>query len=92
MHTEFVERSRVVGAQQTAPLITHEKARMLYFQCHGKALDGIFATEVDLVEFGRKVEDVVAVQAREAAEKRCLDFVQARNPELARALRTYLGA
>lgn len=70
---------------------TPEVAKSLYFQCSNKDPNGIYATEVDLVEFAQAVERTVTPLARRDAETRCIDFVAGRNPELGAALKVFLG-
>ncbi len=90
--TPQLDRLRVLNAASPpARIVDRDAARMLYFQCSNKSPSALLATEVDLVEFAGKVEDKVAAHAEARMRAKCIEFVQARNPELARALRTYLG-
>jgi hypothetical protein len=68
-------------------MLTNDDFRKLYLQCDGKDIEnGIFADEVDILEYGRAVEEEVAAKERE----RCIEFVATLNKVVAQEMQDQL--
>jgi hypothetical protein len=56
--------------------MTEEEVKMIYMYCHNKSPDGLYPTEVDLIEFANKMESYLGVQRtimRQAISE-CIDW------------------
>ena len=47
---------------------------------------GLYADNLDIIEFGQKVEEKVALLYARKERALCIEFVESLNPEVARAL------
>lgn len=67
-------------------MITDAKIKELFLECHNKDPDGLYADDVDLLEFGRKLEVVAREEATIEERDACVKFVRSLNSEVAKAL------
>jgi hypothetical protein len=67
-------------------MLTDAQIKTIFLECNNKNPDGLYADEVDLMEFGRKVETVSSQEAAYAERLECIKFVRSLNIEVAKAL------
>jgi hypothetical protein len=68
-------------------MLTNEDFRKLYLQCDCKDFEnGVFADEVDILEYGRAVEAEAAKRERE----RCIEFAATLNKVVAETMQEQL--
>jgi hypothetical protein len=54
--------------------MTEEEVKMIYMYCHNKNPDGLYPTEVDLIEFANKLESYLKFQ-RNAMRQAIMDCI-----------------
>ena len=68
-------------------MLTNEEIKQIFLQCENKDPNGLYANDVDILEFGRKLEQ----KAREDGSKEelfeCIKFVRSLNTHVADALK-----
>ncbi len=67
-------------------MITDAKIKELFLECHNKDPDGLYADDVDLLEFGRKLEAVAREEPTIEQRDGCVELVRSLNTEVAKAL------
>lgn len=67
-------------------MITDMQIKALFLECNNKNPDGLYADDVDLLEFGRKLEKMARQQAIMEERDTCIKFVRTLNTEVAKAL------
>lgn len=67
-------------------MLTDAKIKELFLECNNKNPEGLYADDVDLLEFGRKVETVSTQEAIYEERAQCIKFVRSLNIEVAKAL------
>lgn len=67
-------------------MITDAKIKALFLECENKNPEGLYADDVDLLEFGRKLEAVAREDAAIEERDACIKFVRSLNTEVAKAL------
>ena len=67
-------------------MITDAKIKELFLECNNKDPNGLYADDVDLLEFGRKLEAVAREEAMIEERDTCIKFVRSLNSEVAKAL------
>lgn len=67
-------------------MITDAKIKELFLECHNKDPEGLYADDVDLLEFGRKLEAEAHKNGVEEERAECIKFVKSLNSEVAKAL------
>ena len=69
-------------------MLTNEEIRKVFLDCENTHPDGLYATDIDIFEFGRKLIDVVAVKVQRAEREFCVSIVRDLNSEVAKVLAT----
>jgi hypothetical protein len=67
-------------------MLTDVKIKAIFLECNNKDPEGLYADEVDLLEFGRKLELEARQQATMEERDACIKFVRTLNSEVAKAL------
>lgn len=67
-------------------MLTDAKIKELFLECNNKNPDGLYADDVDLLEFGRKLEAEARQEAILEERGECVKFVKSLNHEVAKAL------
>ena len=67
-------------------MITDAKIKALFLECENTNPEGQYADDVDLLEFGRKLEAVARQEAVTEEREACVKFVRTLNTEVAKAL------
>ena len=67
-------------------MLADNKIKELFLECNNKNPDGLYADDVDLLEFARKVEAASTEEAIYTERKECIKFVRSLNIEVAKAL------
>ena len=67
-------------------MLTDNTIKALFLECNNKNPDGLYADDVDLLEFARKVEAASTQEAIYAERLECIKFVRSLNIEVAKAL------
>jgi hypothetical protein len=67
-------------------MLTDVQIKAIFLECNNKNPDGLYADDVDLLEFARKVEVTSTQEATYAERLECIKFVRSLNIEVAKAL------
>jgi hypothetical protein len=67
-------------------MLTDVQIKAIFLECNNKNPDGLYADDVDLLEFGRKLETEARQQATLEERDTCIKFVRTLNSEVAKAL------
>jgi hypothetical protein len=67
-------------------MLSEEMIKQIYFYCDEKLPDGIYADEVDIIQFAHKIEQVVAVEYARKEHARCVAIVKDMNVAVGNAL------
>jgi hypothetical protein len=67
-------------------MLSEEMIKQIYFYCDEKLPDGIYADEVDIIQFAHKIEQVVAVEYARKEHARCVAIVKDMNAAVGNAL------
>lgn len=67
-------------------MLTDVQIKAIFLECNNKNPDGLYADDVDLFEFGRKLELEARQQAIVEERDTCIKFVRTLNSEVAKAL------
>jgi hypothetical protein len=67
-------------------MLTDVQIKAIFLECNNKSSDGLYADDVDLLEFGRKLEIEARQQAIIEERDACIKFVRTLNSEVAKAL------
>ena len=67
-------------------MITDAKIKEIFLACDNLNKEGLYADDVDLLEFGRKLEEHIRKEAIEEEREVCIKFVKSLNSEVAKAL------
>jgi hypothetical protein len=67
-------------------MLTDVQIKAIFLECNNKNPDGLYADDVDLLEFGRKLETEARQQAITEERDTCIKFVRTLNSEVAKAL------
>lgn len=60
-------------------MLTTEDIKQIFFYCDNKDPNGYYANDVDILEFGRKIEQVVRAKQTPMTEDQVLDFMMNTN-------------
>lgn len=67
-------------------MLTDVKIKELFLECNNKNPEGLYADDVDLLEFGRKIEAASTEEAVHEERLQCIKFVRSLNFEVAKFL------
>jgi len=67
-------------------MLTDMQIKAIFLECNNKNPDGLYANDVDLLEFGRKLEEMARQEATIEERETCVKFVRTLNTEVAKAL------
>jgi hypothetical protein len=67
-------------------MLTDVQIKAIFLECNNKNPDGLYADDVDLLEFARKLEVTSTQEAAYAERLECIKFVRSLNIEVAKAL------
>jgi hypothetical protein len=67
-------------------MITDTQIKGIFLDCNNKNPDGLYADDVDLLEFGRKLEEMARKESATEERDACIKFVRSLNVEVAKAL------
>ena len=67
-------------------MLSEEMIKQIYFYCDEKLPDGIYADEVDIIQFAHKIEQFVAVEYARKEHARCVAIVKEMNRNVGEAL------
>jgi hypothetical protein len=66
-------------------MLSNVEIKSLFLECENKNPDGMYADDIDVLEYARAVEKAV----REDERRECVTLVKSLNHEVARALEDY---
>jgi len=66
-------------------MLSNVEIKSLFLECENKNPDGMYADDIDVLEYARAVEKAV----REDERRACVTLVKSLNHEVARALEDY---
>jgi hypothetical protein len=67
-------------------MLTKDHIKAIFLECNNKDPDGMYANDVDIIEFGRKLEEYARKDATYDERDACIKFVRSLNTEVAKAL------
>ena len=67
-------------------MLTDDLIQQVFFYCENNNPDGCYADDVDIFEFGKKLEAVLTPMIRKQEHLRCVGIVNNLNREVAAAL------
>jgi hypothetical protein len=67
-------------------ILDEDTVKQIFFYCDNKDPNGMYADEVDLLEFANKLEDYLTAQIQKAEHARCVKLVASVNEPVARML------
>jgi hypothetical protein len=67
-------------------MLSEELIKQVYFYCDEKLPDGIYADEVDIIQFANKIAAVVEPMVAMKEHQRCVKIVSDMNKEVGNAL------
>ena len=67
-------------------MLTNMQIKAIFMECDNKSPDGLYADDLDVLEFGRKLEEVARKNGAEDERAECIKFVKTLNSEVAKAL------
>lgn len=67
-------------------MLTSDHIKAIFLECNNKDPDGMYADDVDIMEFGRKLEGYARQDAIYDERDACVKFVRSLNTEVAKAL------
>jgi len=71
-------------------MLTDNQIKAVFLECDNKDPDGIYADDVDLLEFARKLEEFLQTEFSKREQAKCITFVRSLNVEVAKALEDWL--
>ena len=71
--------------------VDEDLIKQVYFQCNNQLKNGIYAEEIELIEFSEKLILVAGAAIAKAEREEILKIVDALNPEVARVIRERRG-
>ena len=67
-------------------MLTDKKIRDIFIECDNLNPDGLYANDLDIMEFGRKLDEAASKAAALEEREICVRFVKSLNSEVATAL------
>lgn len=67
-------------------ILDEDTVKQIFFYCDNKDPNGMYADEVDLLEFANKLEAYLTTQIQKAEHARCVEIVASVNAPVARML------
>lgn len=68
-------------------MMTDDQIKQIFLQCDNRDPNGIYADDVDILEFGRKLEQKAREEGAKAELMECIKFVRSLNTHVADALK-----
>lgn len=69
-------------------MIDEALVKQVFFYVDDKDPKGIYADDVNLLDFARKMDAVLSIQHRAAERERCMEIIRQHDPKLAELLST----
>jgi hypothetical protein len=70
-------------------MLTDEKVKQIFFYVKSNDPEGVYADDVDILEYARKIEAYVRIEAMREEREECVKLVKSLNVEVAKALEDY---
>lgn len=70
--------------------MTENQVKNIFLECDNEDPNGMYANDVDLLEFAKKLEDHFDVEFSKREQAKCITFVRSLNVEVAKALEDWL--
>ena len=70
--------------------MTDAQIKNIFLECENKDPNGMYADDVDLLEFAKKLETHFDAEFSMREQTKCITFVRSLNVEVARALEDWL--
>lgn len=71
-------------------MLTNDQIKAVFLECDNKSPDGMYADDVDVLEFARKLEEFLQAEFSKRQQEKCIRFVRSLNVEVAKALEDWL--
>lgn len=71
-------------------MLTNDQIKAVFLECDNKSPDGIYADDVDVIEFAKKLEEFLGAESSRVEQAKCIMFVRSLNVEVAKALEDWL--
>jgi hypothetical protein len=71
-------------------MLTTDQIKAIFLECNNKDPDGMYADDVDILEFAKKLETFLGAESARREQAKCITFVRSLNVEVARALEDWI--
>ncbi len=71
-------------------MLTDLQIKSVFLECDNKNPDGMYADDVDVLEFAKKLEEFLGAEFSKREQEKCIKFVRSLNVEVAKALEDWL--
>ena len=72
-------------------MLSNEEIKQIFFSCEMTDPESLYADDVDVYEFAKKVEAHIKDEFLQKERKKCVHFVNSLNPTVAKALSEWKG-
>jgi len=70
-------------------MLSDDQIKQIFFYVQNEDPNGIYANDVDILEYARKIEAYVRIEAAREERLECVKLVKSLNVEVAKALEDY---
>lgn len=67
-------------------MLNDEQIKKIFLECENNNPAGLYPTDIDILEFGRKLVDRTVIEARKVERQFCVQVVSDLNSEVAKVL------
>lgn len=71
-------------------MLTDLQIKSVFLECENKNPDGMYADDVDVLEFAKKLETFLGAEFSRREQAKCITFVRSLNVEVAKALEDWI--
>jgi hypothetical protein len=72
-------------------MLSNEQITQIFFYCENDSPEGMFADDVDIFEFAKKLEAFLTDELSRRERAKCVKFVSALNKDVGNALKNWAG-
>jgi hypothetical protein len=72
-------------------MLSNEQITQIFFYCENDDPNGMFADDVDIFEFAKKLEAFLTEELSRRERAKCVKFVSALNKDVGNALKNWAG-
>jgi hypothetical protein len=71
-------------------MLTDLQIKSVFLECDNENPNGMYANDVDLLEFAKKLETFLGAESARREQAKCIKFVRSLNVEVSKALEDWL--